>query len=262
MIQAMRRIGLVVMAGVAVSAVLLMLRPDLGREGFQRVARLLPDDIRRAISPAPDPLADRLAGRGFALGQPAFIRIFKQEARLEVWLRANGSFQLYQSYPICRFSGQLGPKQKEGDRQAPEGFYAVSKKQLNPNSRHHLSFNLGYPNAFDRAHGRTGSYLMVHGGCSSVGCYAMTDGAIDDIYRIVEAALDKGKAPIPVHIFPFRMTRERLAAAADEQWIGFWKNLKAGYDLFAQTGEPPMAYACGRRYGFRASGGCRSIAGW
>ena len=164
--------------------------------------------------------------------------------------------------PICLWSGRLGPKLREGDRQAPEGFYAVSHKQLHPGSRHHLAFNLGFPNAYDRAHGRTGSYLMVHGGCSSIGCYAMTDGAVDDIYRIVEAALDGGQDHVPVHVFPFRMTPERLAAMAGEQWIGFWRNLKTGYDLFEKTGKPPPAFACGERYGFGPGTGCRPIAGW
>ena len=81
----------------------------------------------------------------------------------------------FATYPICLWSGRLGPKLREGDRQAPEGFYTVSAEQLNPNSRWHRSFSLGFPNAFDQAHGRTGSFIMVHGGCPSIGCYAMTD---------------------------------------------------------------------------------------
>ncbi len=124
-----------------------------------------------------------LAAAGMALGDPAHLRIFKRESRLEVWLRPAGGprFALFRSYPICAWSGTLGPKLMEGDRQAPEGFYRVGRRQLNPQSRHHLAFNLGFPNAYDRALGRTGSALMVHGGCSSVGCFAMTDAAIEEI---------------------------------------------------------------------------------
>ena len=125
---------------------------------------------RTGLAESQRTLATRLAAKGLRQGQPVFVRIFKQEAVLELWMRDDKAWRLFQSYPICRFSGGLGPKLRQGDRQAPEGFYQVASKQLNPNSRHHLSFNLGFPNAFDRVHGRTGSYLMVHGGCSSIGC--------------------------------------------------------------------------------------------
>ena len=106
-------------------------------------------------------------------------------------------FERFATYPICRWSGRLGPKFREGDRQAPEGFYTVDAEQLNPNSRMHRSFNLGFPNAYDQAHGRTGSFLMVHGGCASIGCYAVTDPAVDEIWRMVTAALEQGQARFP-----------------------------------------------------------------
>lgn len=247
---------------VFLTLVAALIRPDLAVDGLARLAQFVPDRVRRIVAPPPDPLAERMAERGFSLGQAAYVRIFKQEAKLEVWLKAATGYQLYQTYPICRFSGRLGPKLKEGDRQAPEGFYAVGRKQLNPNSRHHLSFNLGYPNAYDQAHGRTGTYLMVHGGCSSIGCYAMTDQAIDDIYRIVEAALQDGMDHVPVHVFPFRMTAERVAAAANQSWIGFWRNLKTGYDFFEAVRKPPAVFACGKAYGFQPGNNCQLIAGW
>lgn len=248
----------VVMAVVLFSA----FRPDLVAEVGDRVTRHMPDKVRSLLRLKPDPLAERLAELGHRLGQPAYIRIFKEQEELEVWLKADDGFRLYRSYPICRFSGRLGPKLREGDRQAPEGFYAISRKQLHPGSRHHLAFNIGFPNAYDRSHGRTGSYLMVHGGCSSIGYYAMTDRAVDDIYRIVEAALDHGEWHVPVHIFPFRLTPERLAARAGERWIDFWRNLKAGYDLFEATGEPPAAFASNGLYRFQPGGGCQPITGW
>jgi murein L,D-transpeptidase YafK len=165
-----------------------------------------------------------------------------------LWMQNDKGWRLFRSYPICRFSGQLGPKLQQGDRQAPEGFYQVARGQLNPNSRHHLSFNLGFPNAFDRAHGRTGSYLMVHGGCSSIGCYAMTDPAVDDIYRLVAAALGNGQATVDVHAFPFRMSSGNMARHAKSRWIDFWNDLKPAYDLFEKGRRIPNVELVDRRY--------------
>lgn len=142
-----------------------------------------------------------------APGQPVFLRIFKRESELELWVqpRDQRELKLFRSYPICAWSGRLGPKTREGDRQAPEGIYSIRRGQLNPHSRYHLSFNLGYPNAFERAQGWTGSALMVHGNCVSIGCYAMTDPAIEEIYTLVDAALRAGQPAVPVHALPFRM---------------------------------------------------------
>ena len=123
---------------------------------------------------------------------------------------------------------------------------------MNPNSRFHLSFNLGFPNAFDRAHGRTGSYLMVHGGRVSIGCYAMTDPGIEEIYTLVEAALAKGQASVPVHCFPFRMTEKRLAQAhqrkSEKTWLAFWKQLAAADQAFSKDKRPPTIRVEGQRY--------------
>lgn len=208
-------------------------------------------------------LRNRLAEADLVLGQPAFIRIFKQEAELEVWLRDPQGFRLLHTYPICKSSGFLGPKLQEGDKQSPEGFYAITKRQLNPGSRHYRAFNIGFPNEFDRAHGRTGSALMVHGGCSSVGCYAMTDVGIGEIYRVVERALMAGQKRVPVHIFPFRMTRENINRHPTGKWTGFWENLKTGHDLFEATQQPPRTGACGKRYVFGQDvNNCQMIAGW
>ena len=152
------------------------------------------------------------------LGAPVFLRIFKLESELELWMEKDGRYQNFATYPICLWSGRLGPKLQEGDRQAPEGFYAVTKDELNPNSRWHRSFSLGFPNAFDRAQGRTGSFIMVHGGCQSVGCFAMTNNVVDEIWRLVTAALDKGQPAFNVQVFPFRMTETNLAARKGDQW--------------------------------------------
>ena len=212
----------------------------------------------------------------FRMGAAVFVRIFKKEGELELWQKQGGRYSLYRTYPICKWSGHLGPKLKSGDYQSPEGFYSVSARQLNPNSHYHRAFDVGFPNAFDRQNGRTGGALMVHGACKSVGCFAMTDRVIEEIYGLVEAALRGGQHEVPVHIFPFRMTDLAFAKETQgdwttfwsappehQQWSGFWRNLKEGYDLFEQTGEPPTAYACGSRYAFGPAGdSCRRIAGW
>ena len=186
-----------------------------------------------------DALDAALVRSQVAKGAPVFVRIFKQESELELWAERGGAHVLVKTYPICTWSGTLGPKLREGDRQSPEGFYRVTRERLNPNSRFHLSFNVGFPNAYDRAHGRTGSFLMVHGNCVSLGCYAMTDAGIEEIYGMVEAALDGGQPSVQVHIFPFRMTDAKMRRHGSSKWIGFWRNLKQGYDAFETHGRPP-----------------------
>lgn len=193
--------------------------------------------IRAAQRPV---LTNALAKEGLTFGAPVYIRIFKEEAELELWVEDRGRYRLFRSYPICNFSGALGPKLKEGDRQSPEGFYRVDKAALNPNSRFHLSFNLGFPNAFDQSHGRTGSFLMVHGDCLSIGCYAMTDPMIEEIYVLVEAALTQGQPNVPVHAFPFRMTDARLAAAEGSEWHAFWSELAPVHRAFETTRRVPI----------------------
>jgi len=196
-------------------------------------------------------LQQRLDAKGLKLGAPLFMRIFKKEARLEIWMKKGDSFTLFAQYPICYFSGRFGPKQKQGDHQAPEGFYTVIRGQLNPHSRWRRAFNLGYPNLYDRLHRRTGNYLMVHGGCSSIGCYAMTNEVIDEIWRLITKAFVKGQKRFHVHAFPFRMTEANMARYRDNEWIDFWRDLKQGYDLFEQSHVPPVVSVCKRRYQLR-----------
>ncbi len=191
---------------------------------------------------------ERLNVIGAKIGDRLFIRIFKKESLLEVWIKPKEKYLLFKRYPICKYSGILGPKLKEGDKQAPEGFYKVTKNLLNPNSKYHLAFNLGYPNAYDRAHKRTGSYLMVHGECVSVGCYAMTNEKIEEIYTLVEGALKKGQKYVQVHAYPFYMTSENMAAYQDSKWYDFWAELKQGYDYFETEKLPPLIKVENRHY--------------
>lgn len=190
-----------------------------------------------------------LGRKGMRPEQPIFVRIFKEESELEIWKqRDDGRFYHFKTYPICNWSGDLGPKIKRGDKQAPEGFYRVTRHQMNPNSNYHLAFNLGYPNAFDRAHGRTGEFLMVHGDCKSAGCYAMTDGLMEEIYALAREAFEGGQEAFEVHAFPFRMTDEKMALHEDSPHYEFWKTLKEAYDYFEETRIPPSIAVCEKRY--------------
>jgi murein L,D-transpeptidase YafK len=212
-------------------------------DGFQRSSRHL--------SPIPPSTLALMASKGMSKNDPIVIRSYKKESELEVWKRgSDGRFALLKTYPICRWSGQLGPKVREGDRQAPEGFYAITPAQMNPNSSYYLSFDTGYPNAFDRAHGRTGSHLMVHGSCSSRGCFAMTDEVIAEVYAIARESFAGGQRTFQFQSFPFRMTPKNIAQHRLDQNLPFWKNLKEGSDYFEATGQEPKVAVCGRRYVF------------
>lgn len=205
------------------------------------------------------PLSHEIKGKikkiGSSENAPLYIRIFKEEAVLEAWKKKpDGTYALLKTYPICAYSGKTGPKKKEGDRQAPEGFYSITPGQMNPNSSYHLSFNLGYPNAFDRSYGRTGAHLMVHGSCSSRGCYAMEDEPIAEIYALGREAFEGGQRAFKVHAFPFRMTPENMARNRKSEHFAFWQNLKNGYDHFEITGKPPRVEVCNRTYVFNPEG--------
>jgi murein L,D-transpeptidase YafK len=190
-----------------------------------------------------------LAQKGMTEDAPILIRIFKAESELEVWkAKDDGRFYLFKTYPICSYSGGLGPKINQGDRQAPEGFYLVSQEQMNPNSKYHLSFNIGFPNAYDRAYGRTGQDIMVHGDCTSAGCYAMTDGVVEEIFILAYQALQAGQPAFQIQAYPFRMTAGNMTAHKDDEWYDFWKNLKEGYDYFEITHLPPRVAVCEKHY--------------
>jgi murein L,D-transpeptidase YafK len=203
---------------------------------------------KAAVQRVEPKLKEDLAAKGLKLGDPVFVRIFKAPATLEVWIRKDRAYERFRVYEICKFSGELGPKLKEGDGQAPEGIYKIAPAQLNPTSRFHLSFNLGYPNAFDAHHGRTGSALMVHGNCVSIGCYAMGDSAIEEIWTLCSRALESAQKAFPVHIFPFPLTDGNLKSQEKSPWIAFWKDLKPIYDAFKHDLVPPEVIVKDGRY--------------
>jgi len=201
------------------------------------------------------PLSERiladLEDRHMRKEAPILVRIFKEEAELEVWKQDNsGHFALLRTYPICRWSGELGPKIKQGDRQAPEGFYSITPGQMNPNSSYYLAINTGFPNAYDRANGRTGAFLMIHGDCASAGCYAMTDEQIAEIYALARESFFGGQKSFQLEAFPFRMTPLNMARHRNSPHMAFWKMLKQGYDHFEVTHLEPKVDVCERRYVF------------
>lgn len=218
----------------------------------------------KANRPIPDKLLADIEAKNMDKGSPMLVRLFKQEAELEVWKQnRDGKFALLKTYPICRWSGDLGPKVKEGDRQAPEGFYSITPAQMNPNSGYYLSFNMGYPNAYDKAWGRTGSQLMVHGDCSSRGCYAMTDEQISEIYALGRESFFGGQNAFQVQAYPFRMTAQNMARHRNNPNMPFWKMIKEGNDHFEVTKQEPKVDFCEKKYVFdaeRPAGATRPLA--
>ena len=205
--------------------------------------------IPAAEQPLSKETMSMLGRKGMDTGAPMFVRIFKEESELEVWkARDDGRFYHFKTYPICNWSGNVGPKTALGDKQAPEGFYRVSDTQMNPNSQYYLAFNLGYPNAYDRSLQRTGDALMVHGKCKSVGCYAMTDALMEEIYSLAREALKGGQTSFEVHAFPFRMTEANMVRYQGNPNVPFWKTLKQGYDFFEKYRLPPTVAVCEKRY--------------
>ena len=221
----------------------------------------LPTGTARSQVPIPSSTLALMASKGMSRGDPILVRAYKKESEMEVWKRGrDGRYALLKTLPICRWSGQLGPKVRQGDRQAPEGFYAVTPAQMNPNSAYYLSFDTGFPNAFDRAHGRTGAYLMVHGTCSSAGCYAMTDEGIAELYAMAREAFAGGQRAFQFQAYPFRMTAENMAKYRADPNIAFWQNLKEGSDRFEATREEPQVTVADGRYVFTVSPGGEALA--
>src|SRR3954453_3384812 len=225
----------------------------LGQDSNQsppRATKALPAKATKELPPA---LLSLLRQKKMPKHSPILLRIFKEEAELEVWKQdSTGRFQLIKIYPICRWSGDLGPKLHEGDRQAPEGFYTVTPELMNPNSNFYLAINIGFPNSFDKANDRDGSSLMIHGNCVSSGCYAMTDEQMGEIYSLARDSLRGGRPSFQIQAYPFRLTPANLARHRTNPHLAFWKMLKIGNDHFEATHLEPKVDVCERRYVFDA----------
>jgi murein L,D-transpeptidase YafK len=193
---------------------------------------------------------DRLRAKDVKLSSPIVIRIFKSESELEIWKEKEGAYILFATYPICHWSGSVGPKMRDGDKQAPEGYYTVTRAQTRHYGRWPKSLNIGFPNILDQSQARTGDNILIHGGCSSVGCFAMTNPVMDEIQTLTESAIDGGQEYVPVQVYPFRMTDANMKANASSPWANFWSNMKEGYDIFEQFHKPVAVSVCDGRYHF------------
>lgn len=223
------------------------------KDGEKRFA-----EVKKRIYPY---LEKALAGKSLQIGNHVFLRSFKKEQELEMWMRPGGTdgvepqekatYQHVHTWSIAGISGELGPKFKEGDGQSPEGFYEIKHHQLHPSSKYHLAFNVGYPNAFDTSLQRTGSFIMVHGSTGSIGCLPMTDPYIEEIYTLVAAALEGGKQrSVQLQMFPFRMEAENMSLHQENEHFLFWENLKKGYDFFQSHKSVPRVSTEKKKYTF------------
>jgi murein L,D-transpeptidase YafK len=227
----------------AVLAAVLTLGGCFGEDGYD-----IPGRAMKELSPQ---MLATLHQKNMPQDSPLLIRVFKEESELEVWKQdTSGRYALLKIYPICRWSGDLGPKVKEGDRQAPEGFYPITPGLMNPNSNYYLAINTGFPNAYDRANNRHGAFLMIHGDCSSRGCYAMTDEEIGEIYSLARESFLGGQKEVQLQAYPFHMTPANLARHRNNPNLAFWQMIKEGDDHFQVSHLEPKINVCERRYVF------------
>src|SRR5579862_9272642 len=235
----------VLLTSVAVAAASLALAGCYEDDGYQ-----LPTQAMKELSPE---MLALLQQKNMPKDSPILVRIFKEESELEVWKQdTTGQYQLLRVYPICRWSGELGPKKIEGDRQAPEGFYAITPGLMNPNSNYYLAINIGFPNAYDKANHYSGAFLMIHGDCSSRGCYAMTDEQIGEIYSLARESFLGGQKEFQIQAYPFRMTPANMARHRDSPNMAFWKMIKVGNDHFEVSHQEPKVDVCEKHYVFDA----------
>jgi len=208
----------------------------------------LAKDVRVKVWPK---LQTELTGKGLNINSAVYLRIFKDESVMEIWVRSGRQYQFFKSYNICYFSGGLGTKTRSGDGKSPEGFYTITPAQLYPLSSYYLAMNIGYPNKLEQLKGYTGDEIMVHGHCASIGCYAMTDEGIEEIYTLVYKNFESGRQKIQLDIFPFRMNQEHLTKYTTSSYLPFWKSMKPGYDLFEKNHIPAVAAIKNRGYFFQ-----------
>jgi murein L,D-transpeptidase YafK len=248
----LRALVLTTAFAAALAPVPCLAQTGTGKSGDKSAEKKIPKLPAKATKELPAEMLALFRQRKMAKTSPILMRIFKEESELEVWKQdTTGRFQLLKTYPICRWSGDLGPKFQEGDRQAPEGFYTVTPKLMNPHSSFYLSINTGYPNSFDKANDRDGSLLMIHGDCWSSGCFAMTDEQIAEIYALARDSL-LGRPSFQVQAYPFRLTPANLARHRNSPHLAFWQMLKTGNDHFETTQLEPKVDVCDRRYVFDA----------
>ncbi|AHK20098.1 peptidoglycan meso-diaminopimelic acid protein amidase [Yersinia similis] len=199
-------------------------------------------------SSASEPVAVSKELKQQLLGSSVYIQIFKEERILELYAKLQGEYRLVQSYPICEFSGGLGPKRREGDFKSPEGFYSINTRHLKPDSQFYRAINIGFPNDYDKSQGYSGKYLMIHGACKSIGCYAMTDAYMDEIFNYVKTAFIFGQEKVDISIYPFRMTEQNMQRHRNSSYSSFWRQLQPGYAYFVKNRMPPPVSVSNGQY--------------
>ncbi|MBZ4416495.1 murein L,D-transpeptidase family protein [Myxococcus sp. RHSTA-1-4] len=176
-----------------------------------------------------------------------YVRAFKHERELEVWAGAKaGPLVKVKTYPFCAASGELGPKRQRGDLQVPEGFYTIDL--FNPWSDYHLSMRVSYPNEADKRHKTAadpGGNIFVHGDCVSIGCIAIEDEPIQELYLMVLDTREKTKRNVPIHIFPRRLDDKGMKAleggrSSTDPLVAFWRSLQPAYTFFEEARHLPV----------------------
>ena len=215
--------------------------------------------VRAALAEKEGSIRQLFAAARFAYPPPGiFLRAFKREGVIELWVKRGDRYERLKTYRVCAASGDLGPKRRQGDQQVPEGFYYIDR--FNPVSNFHLSLGVNYPNESDRilgGHGNLGGDIFIHGSCVSIGCLAITDEPIKELYLIAVETRAAGEARIPVHIFPTRMNADGMKrlekkAAGNPALLAFWRNLQTGFDAFENTRRVPVVTVDKQgRYGFQ-----------
>lgn len=234
-----RRVPVLLMRALFVLVTLAILPQAFANPRIDGIRKARADDVKKLLAAAglPSPV------------DTVYLRAFKEEKVVELWAGKKGApLVLVKTYPVCAASGEPGPKRMEGDLQVPEGLYEIS--EFNPGSNFHLSMKVSYPNASDRVRSdakRPGGLIYMHGNCASIGCIAIEDGPIEEVYLIAQDAKTR---PIRIDIFPARLTPEWMAAHADSPHASFWKELEPGFRVFEAT-KRPAAFTVGPQGAYR-----------
>ncbi len=217
---------------------------------MQKRAQQVSHGVLKSVAAREIELAQEFAGKGLKLGSPVFIRVYKQTSEMELWVQQGPRYVLFKTHGICRWSGVLGPKFYEGDRQSPEGLYRITTSDLIVNRRWDRAMNINYPNSFDNLNSRGGSGILIHGGCGSIGCFAIQNENVEDVFGAVRAALKGGQAYVPVLTLPFRFTALAPEKEDTLHMSEFWADLRRADLLFERDKVPPAAWICDGRYYF------------
>jgi murein L,D-transpeptidase YafK len=214
-------------------ALMLVASEGAGRSRLEAVRAARTADVQRLLA---------AAGLSFP-AQTVYLRAFKEERHVELWAGgASGPLSLVKVYTMCAASGTLGPKRREGDLQVPEGLYVIS--EFNPASQFHLSMKVSYPNTSDRLRGdaqRPGGLIYLHGHCASIGCIAIEDGPIEEVYLVAERATTH---PLRIDVFPARLTPAWLRAHANSEHASLWKELMPAFERF-ESARRPLSFTIG-----------------